>query len=50
MLDLIVPATFEDMQRADDIAVDVSMRILERVAHARLRREMHDFAELFFRK
>jgi hypothetical protein len=42
MLSAGVPAPLEDVEKANDIAVDVHMRILERVAHAGLGREMDD--------
>ncbi len=38
------------MQRADDVAVDVSVRVFDRVANARLCREMYDLVELFLGK
>ena len=37
VLDAVVPAAFEHVREADDVAVDVGVRILQRVAHAGLR-------------
>ena len=50
MLDAVVAAAFEDVQEADDVAVDVDVRILDRIAHAGLRREVDDAAEFLGRK
>ncbi len=36
------PAAFEDVKRARQVAVGVRVRVLDRVAHARLRREVDD--------
>src|SRR5262245_55352465 len=44
----MVPASFEDVQEPDEIAVDVRVRIGERVANAGLRGEMDDAIEAFF--
>jgi hypothetical protein len=41
VLDAIVPAAFEHVQRAADVAAHVGVRILQRVAHARLGCQMH---------
>ncbi len=38
----MVAAAFQHVQRAGQVAVGVGVRILDRVAHARLRREVHD--------
>ena len=46
----IVAATFEHVERASDIAVDVGLRILERVTHAGLRGEVDDAREFFARE
>ncbi len=40
MLDAAVPARFEDVDEADEIALDVRVRILDRIAHAGLRGEI----------
>ena len=42
MLDAGVPAAFENVQETDDIAIDVGVGILERMAHTRLSRQMYD--------
>ena len=42
MLDPVMPAAFEDVQKASDVRADISMRVIERVADPGLRREMHD--------
>ena len=47
MLDAIVPAALEDVQRAGDVAAYIGMRLLQRVSYARLGREVHDARELF---
>ena len=43
-------AAFEDVREADDVAVDVGKRILQRVAHAGLRREVNHALELLARE
>jgi hypothetical protein len=45
VLDGVVSTTFEHGHRAENIAVDVGERVLDAVAHARLRAEMHDAGE-----
>ena len=40
MLDAVVAAALEDMQEAGEICIDVAVRVVERVAHPRLCREM----------
>jgi hypothetical protein len=42
MLNAGVPASFEYIEKADNVAVDVHMGILEGVANARLSRKMND--------
>ena len=42
MLDAGVPAAFENVQKTDDIAIDVGVGILERMAHTCLSRQMYD--------
>ena len=42
MLDAVVAAALEDVHEADEVAVDVGVRVLERVAHAGLRGEVDD--------
>ena len=37
-----VPAAFENVQKTDDVAIDVRVGILERIAHAGLGRQMYD--------
>ncbi len=41
----IVPAAFEHVEKALEIGIGIVVRMVNRVAHARLRREMHDTAE-----
>src|SRR3974390_171409 len=41
----VVAAAFQHVGETDEIGVDISMRIDERVAHAGLRREMHHVLE-----
>src|SRR5258707_9356504 len=45
-----VTAAFEDVTEADEVRIDVGLGILERVAHARLRREMDHRIELLARE
>ena len=47
MLDSLLPAALEHVQKSGDVALYVHVRILDRMAHARLRRQMHDRVELF---
>ena len=42
VLHAVVPAAFEDMQEADEVGVDVGVRVVERIAHAGLRRQVDD--------
>ncbi len=42
MLAGLVPAAFQNVQEAGHIAVDIGVRVRKRVAHARLRGQMHD--------
>src|SRR6266480_5056104 len=42
MLNAGVPAAFENVQKTDDVAIDVRVGILERIAHAGLSRQMND--------
>ena len=42
MLDRVMTASLQDMQEADEIRVDVAVRIFERVAHARLGGQIDD--------
>ena len=46
MRHLVVTAAFEDVHEADDVGVDVGVRILQRIAHAGLRGQMHHAVEL----
>jgi hypothetical protein len=50
MLHRIVPAALEDVQEADDVRVDVGVRVDQRVAHAGLRREVDHAIEPLTRK
>ena len=42
VLDIVIPTAFEDVEETGDVAVDVRLRIGQRVPHARLGGEMHD--------
>ena len=42
MLDAVVTAALEHMQGSGDIGVDISVRVIERIADAGLRGEMND--------
>jgi hypothetical protein len=44
---LVVAAAFENIGEADDVAVDVGVRILQRVANTGLRGQVNDLVELF---
>ena len=44
------PAAFEHVQKSRQVGFGVDVRILDRIAHARLRRQMDDVAEGFARK
>jgi len=50
MLHGLVPAALQNIERANDVAVHVGMRCLDRVAHARLRPQVHDALEFLARK
>ena len=50
MLDAVVTAALQHVQRAGQVAVGVGVRVLDRVAHARLRREVHDALERALRE
>ena len=41
----MVPASLQDVEEAGDIAVDIGLRIFQRVAHTGLRRQMRDPVE-----
>ena len=42
MLQRVVAAGLEHIHEPDDVGFDIGMRVFDRVAHAGLRREMHD--------
>ncbi len=46
MLDAVVAAALQHVQRAGQVAVGIGMRVLDRIPHAGLRREVHDAADL----
>ena len=50
MLDAVVAATLEDIQRPLDVAAHVGVRVLQRIAHPGLRREVHHARELLARE
>ena len=47
---IIVPASLENIDEAFEICVDVSVWMIDRMAHARLRRKMDHHRELMFGK
>ena len=47
MLDAVVPTRFEHVQKAHDVALQVGVRVRDAVAHAGLRRHIHDLLEFF---
>ena len=47
---MLVPAALENIGEADDVAVDVGVRVDKRVAHACLRRKVYDAIEAFLCK
>ena len=50
VLDLVMTTSFEYVQKSDDVALNISMRVIDRVANAGLRREMDHAIELFIGK
>ena len=40
VLHAVPPAAFQDVERSDQVALDVGMRIFDRIAYARLRRKV----------
>ena len=46
MLHGIAPRDLEHVERAGNVRLDISARIIQTVAHAGLRREMHDYVRL----
>ena len=50
MLNAMVPAPFQHMQRADNVGVDVGVRVFHAVAHARLRGEVDNSLRLHLGK
>ena len=45
MRDAVVTAALEHIERADDVALDIGVRLFQRVAHPRLSAQMHDALE-----
>ena len=45
-----MPTAFQHIHKPDQISVDISMRIDQRMAHAGLRSEMDDAREAMMRK
>lgn len=50
MLHRIVAAGLEDVEEADDVRMDVTLRVRDRITNARLRRKVHDDVRLAFGK
>ena len=50
MLYVVVATALENVQETDNVAIDIGVRILDRVAHARLCGEVNDLVELLFGK
>ena len=50
MLYRIMPAGFKDIVEAYHVALDVSIRVLDGVANARLRGKVYDYVEMLFGK
>ena len=50
VLDLVMAAGFQNVQEADQVALQVGIRVRDGVAHAGLGGEVHDLVELFFGK
>lgn len=50
MLHGIVPARFQNVVEADQVRFDIDVRVVDRIADARLCREVHDDRGLVFRK
>lgn len=50
MLDRVVAACLEDIEKAHEIALEVGARVLDGVADARLRREVHNDVEAVLRE
>ena len=50
MLDGVVPAAFQYVERADDVARDIAVRILQRISHPSLRSQVHDALKFLNRK
>src|SRR5215210_703053 len=46
----VVPAPLEHIEKALDVGVDIGLRVDQRVAHTRLRREMHHIGKAMFGK
>ena len=50
MTGLAMAAALEDVEKTGEISIEISVRILQRVTNAGLRREVHDRAEFAFAK
>ena len=50
VLDAVVPAALEHVERAGDVAVDVRLRVLERITHAGLRGQVDDARKFLARE
>jgi len=50
VLDAVVTTAFEDVAKAHEIALDVGRWVLNRVAHARLSRQVYDLLRIVLRE
>ena len=50
MRDRVMTAALEHIEHADDIALDIAVRVLQRVPHTRLGAQMHDSLKLLLRE
>src|SRR3569832_1976807 len=50
MMTTVIAAALEHVEKADEIGIGVGVRLLDRMAHAGLGREMHDLRETMLRK
>src|SRR5471032_1778104 len=50
MLNTVMATAFQNIQCTDHVTADVAVRILQRMAHTRLRTKMHHSLEFLMRK